>query len=130
MNFVSWFSFATFRTPANPWDTQCTALCRVRVRWWRILLDQRPSLLILRKRFPIFVRMIHRYCSAVRLLRDVHVGRTAIAFSHRPVVCFTSGISEVSRFSCMEFLDVRGVYDYAGPAQSSRYRSRPCCLPL
>jgi len=28
----------------------------------------------------------------------------------------TSGISEVSRFSCMEFPDVHGVYDYAGPA--------------
>ena len=45
------------------------------------------------------------------------MGRTAIAFSHRPVVWFTSGASEVSRFSCMEFPDVRGVYDYAGPAQ-------------
>jgi hypothetical protein len=40
------------------------------------------------------------------------VGRAAIAFSHRPAVWFTSGISEVSRFSCMEFLDVPGVYDY------------------
>ena len=26
----------------------------------------------------------------------------------------TSGVSEVSRFSCMKFLDVRGVFDYAG----------------
>lgn len=64
--------------------------------------------------------MIHRYCSAVRLLEDVHVGRTVIAFSHRPVVWFTSGASEVSRFSCMKLLDVRGVYDYAGPARNSR----------
>ena len=30
---------------------------------------------------------------------------------------------EVSRFSCMEFLDVPGVYDYAGPPLNSRYRS-------
>ena len=31
-----------------------------------------------------------------------------------------SGISEVSRFSCMEFPDVHGVYDYAGPSDNSR----------
>ena len=62
--------------------------------------------------------MIHRYYSAVRLLEDVRVGRTALAFSHRPVVWFTSGISEVSRFSCMEFPNVRGVYDYAGPTRT------------
>ena len=84
-----------------------------------VLLDQRPSLLTLRRRFPAFVRVIHRYSSAVRLLEDVRVGRTALAFSHRPVVWFTSGISEVSRFSCMEFPDVHGVYDYAGPTSRS-----------
>ena len=27
---------------------------------------------------------------------------------------------EVSRFSCMEFPDVHGVYDYAGPISHSR----------
>ena len=29
--------------------------------------------------------MIHRYCSAVRLLENVHAGRTAVAFTRRPV---------------------------------------------
>jgi len=106
------------------------ALCRVRAGLMSVLLDQRPSLLILRQRLPIFVQVIHWYCSAVRLLRGVHVGRAAIAFSHRPVVWFTSGAPEVSRFSCMEFLDVHGVYDYAGPTRDSRLR--PCShrLPL
>ena len=33
-----------------------------------------------------------------------------------------SGISEVSRFSCVEFPDVHGVCDYAGPPSSSRCR--------
>jgi hypothetical protein len=47
------------------------------------------------------------------------MGRTALAFSHRPVVWFTSGIPEVSRFSCMEFPDVHGVCDYAGPTGNS-----------
>src|SRR5580698_9192801 len=50
-----------------------------------VLLDQRPSLLTLRWRFRAFVRMIHRYCSAVRLLEDVHAGRAATAFTRRSV---------------------------------------------
>src|SRR4030081_3134208 len=57
------------------------ALCRVRAGLMSVLLDQRPSLLTVRRRSPAFVRMIHRYCSAVRLLEDVHAGRTALAFT-------------------------------------------------
>src|SRR5262245_35285943 len=95
-----------------------------------VLLDQRPSLLTLRRRFPAFVRMTHRYCSAVRLLRDVPAGRAAIAFSRRPVVCVTSGTSEVSRFSCMEFPDVRGVPRLRRASQKLACRFWPCCLPL
>jgi hypothetical protein len=41
----------------------------------------------------------------------------------------TAGVFEVSRFSCMKFLGVSGVFDYAGLNRNSRYRSRPCCLP-
>src|SRR5215472_13061767 len=40
-----------------------------------------------------------------------------------------SGVSEASRFSCMECPDVLGVYDYAGPTRSSRSRCWSCCLP-
>src|SRR5215469_1587900 len=62
------------------------ALCRVRAELMSVLLDQRPSLLTLRRRrLPAFVRVIHRYCTAVRLLKDVHAGRTALAFTRRPV---------------------------------------------
>jgi len=32
----------------------------------------------------------------------------------------TAGISEVSRFSCMKFLGVSGVFDYAGLGSDSR----------
>src|SRR6266852_3763849 len=53
------------------------ALCRVRVRLTGVLLDQQPSLPSLRRQFPAFVRMVHRYYAAVRLLGDVHAGRTA-----------------------------------------------------
>jgi hypothetical protein len=31
-----------------------------------------------------------------------------------------AGVSEVSRFSCMKFLGVPGVFDYAGLNQNSR----------
>jgi hypothetical protein len=42
---------------------------------------------------------------------------------------FAAGISEVSRFSCLKFLDVSGVFDYAGLSRGSRYRPHSCCLP-
>src|SRR4051812_49143032 len=80
-----------FTHTRQPLGYASLALCRVRAGLMSVLLDQRPSLLTLRRWFPIFVRVIHRYCSAVRLLEGVRVGRTAIAFSHRPVVWFTSG---------------------------------------
>jgi hypothetical protein len=38
-------------------------------------------------------------------------------------------VPEVSRFSCMKFLGVSGVFDYAGLDKSSRYRACSCCLP-
>ena len=50
------------------------------------------------------------------------------AFSGRHAVLL-SGDAEVSRFSCMKFLSVRGVYDYAGSATGSRYRLLRCGLP-
>ena len=40
-----------------------------------------------------------------------------------------AGIPEVSRFSCMKFLGVPGVFDYAGLSGCSRYRACSCCLP-
>src|SRR5229473_7837477 len=45
----------------------------------------------------------------------------------RPI--FVAGISEVSRFSCMKYLGVSGVFDYAGLSGNSRDRPRSCCLP-
>jgi hypothetical protein len=41
-----------------------------------------------------------------------------------------AGTSEVSRFSCMLFLRVRGIFDYAGFHRNSRYRFDGYCLPL
>jgi hypothetical protein len=66
------------RTLVSLWDTQHPALCRERVKLMSVLLDQQSSLLTLRRRSPVFVRMIHRYYTAVRPLADVHAGRAAL----------------------------------------------------
>src|SRR6266571_9557266 len=49
------------------------ALRRVRVRLTNVLLDRRPSLPILRRQFPVFVRMVHRYYSAETYARAVRL---------------------------------------------------------
>jgi hypothetical protein len=41
----------------------------------------------------------------------------------------TAGVSEVSRFSCMKFIGVSRVFDYAGPCRDSRYRPCSYCQP-
>ena len=53
------------------------------------------------------------------------------AFSDRSRSWLGREVPEVSRFSCMLLLSVRGFLDYAGPADHSRsLRDQPCCLPL
>src|SRR5262250_1447106 len=49
-----------------------------------------------------------------------------------PAVLFPgleSGVSEASRFSCMKYLGVPGVFDYAGLNRNSRSCSCSYCLP-
>src|SRR5450759_921317 len=75
-----------FAHTRQPLGYASPALFRVRAGLMSVLLDQRPSLLTLRQRFSVLVRMIHRYYTAVRLLDDVHAGCVAIAFSRRPAV--------------------------------------------
>src|SRR5271165_5441578 len=50
------------------------------------------------------------------------------AFTDRPS-SITEGALEISRFSCMLFLSVRGFLDYAGPDSHSCLTRLPCCLP-
>src|SRR5205823_5505706 len=42
---------------------------------------------------------------------------------------FNQDVQEISRFSCMLFLSVRGFFDYPGPNSHSRIMWLPCCLP-
>ena len=51
-----------------------------------------------------------------------------VAFADRPWLS-DQGVLEISRFSCMLFLSVRGFLDYAGPTVHSRLAWLPCCLP-
>jgi hypothetical protein len=118
------------RTLPHPWDTRSPALSRVRVKWKSVLLDPQPSLLTLRRR-------AFRLCSndSSVLCRSVTPRRRACGpygLSLRPPTCcpdWTAGVSEVSRFSCLKFLGVSGVFDYAGLSRDSRYRPYSCCLP-
>src|SRR6266704_846173 len=100
------------------------ALCRVRVRVISGLpsalsADGFPSL------FEWFIGTMplcdssKTYARAVWLLPSPADLRPGLAL----------GVSEVSRFSCMKFLGVSGVFDYAGLSRCSRYRACSCCLP-
>src|ERR1700756_1237331 len=51
-----------------------------------------------------------------------------MAFADRPC-SHDQGTLEISRFSCMLFLSVRGFLDYAGPSNHSRITWSSCCLP-
>ena len=51
-----------------------------------------------------------------------------MAFADRSC-CPSQGVQEISRFSCMLYLSVRGFSDYAGPSHHSRLTWLPCCLP-
>ena len=60
----------------------------------------------------------------------VHAGIAALAFSGPACPLIAAASDEVSRFSCMLFLSVHGVCDYAGPLSNSRFRPSACGLPL
>src|SRR5882724_3862420 len=103
------------------------ALCRVHVRLSDVLPRLCPSPASAESCPPLFgwftgstaqSDFSGTYMSAVRL----------VAFADRP--CSSDqGVLEISRFSCMLFLSVRGFSDYAGPTVHSRLAWLPCCLP-
>ena len=96
------------------------ALSPVRFRLFRVLLGQRPSLCDLLRPSPACVRPLRWYYAAVRLPIVVHGGLRA----HRllPPIRRRAAADDnrVSRFSCVKFPCMRGVYDSAEPAAHSR----------
>jgi len=97
------------------------ALSRVRVRFGVVILGPRPSLHQLRRGLRLFVRQLHRYYGAVRLLHRVHVRRSVIGLpgpvcSRRRDGDLPVLVHVVSRRA--------GVFDYAGPGGNSRLALR------
>jgi hypothetical protein len=77
-------------------------------------LARSPSLHGLRRRLRAdLVRPLRRYDEIVRLLGDVHAGRAAIRPSPAVPRPQDEGVSEVSRFSRMEFPHLLRVFDSA-----------------
>jgi len=98
------------------------ARCRhVRVGGVVSAISSLPSPLSVDKFF--LVRVVHQYYAAVRLLRDVHAGLVALAFTHRPAATSAAGIAEVSRFSCMKFPGVLWVLRLRGTAPGLALRA-------
>ena len=91
------------------------ALCRVHVGLNDVLLSLCSSLPGLRGKLSFLVRLVHGYYGTVRLLLYVHVRRSVYGL-RGPVLVFAQDVQEISRFSCMLFLSVRGFSDYAGPS--------------
>src|SRR5260370_33295291 len=106
------------------------ARCPARVRLFRVLLGQRPSLRGFLQPSLAFVRPLHRYYAAVRLPAALRVGLMAHGFL--PPFHFLSVADDcrVSRFSCVKFPCMPGVCDSAGPKTRSRCRAPPRCLPV
>ena len=107
--------FAHTLQPAGPaLPTQRPA----RVRPWRVLLGQRPSLHNLRRRWPAFVRLLRRYYAAVRLPAAGHEGLTAHRVLPPARAQPLTGDNGVSRFSRLKFLCMPGVFHSAGPCRA------------
>src|ERR1700674_1024346 len=96
------------------WPGLIQLCCPARVKLFRVLLGQRPSLHNLRRRSPALVWLLRWYYAAVRLPAAVHGGLTAHGVLHPVRHPSMAGGNGASRFSRMEFLCVHGVFDSAG----------------
>ena len=100
------FCFARLRTPTSPWDTYCPALVgHVLDSLTFSLVPGLPSTTSAASVSTSFVRQLPRYYARVRLLADVH--DRIVLLASRPDPPFPMDTGEVSRFWCVQFLDVR-----------------------
>src|SRR5260370_32284184 len=84
------------------------ALCQACVGFHDVLLGHGPSLHHLRRQdFPGLVRWLRRYYAPVRLLAGVPARIALLASRTGPRTGGPPGADEVSRFSRVQFLDVR-----------------------
>src|SRR5205085_23645 len=108
---------AAWRTPPNPWDTRCP-LCVGLVLGPASFslvcaLSSTTSAETMASLFGRFTGTAAQSDSSLAYMS----GLWLFAFPDRSACADTK---EVSRFSCMLFLDVPGVFDYAGPGVGSR----------
>ena len=101
-----------------------------RVRLFRVLLSQRPSLHDLLRPSLAFVRPFRWYYAAVRLPVADHVGLMAHRFLPPFRRLTATDSNRASRFSRVKFPYMPGVCDSAAPVTHSRFRVPPCCLPV
>ena len=94
-----------------------------------VLLGQQPSLHGLLRPSLACVPPLHQYYAAARLPAAVHVGLIALRLlpPFRPSLAAEG--HRVSRFSCVKFPCMHGVFDSAGPKAYSRLRTPQCGLP-
>ena len=96
------------------------ALCRVRVRLTGVLLDRSPSLPLSADDLP---SLFEWFIGTTPLCDSSQTYRRAVWLLPSPADLpsdLPTGASEVSRFSCMKFLGVAGVFDYTGLSRNSR----------
>src|SRR5260370_186624 len=75
-----------FSHTVQPLGHALPVLCRVHVRLNDVLPRLCPFLPNLRGRLPFLVRLVHRYCGTVRLLRHVHVRSMAFGLRAPPLI--------------------------------------------
>jgi hypothetical protein len=129
VNFNCLSPFAAWPYAFQPALPALPTLRPARVRLFRVLLSQRPSLHDLLRPSLAFVRPLRWYYAAVRLPAAVHVGLMAHRFLPPFRRLAATDNNRVSRFSRVKFPCMRGVCDSAVPETRSRFRVPPCCLP-
>ena len=84
------------------------------MRWNDVLLQLRPSLPGLRRKLPSLFGWFTGITAQFDLSSTCTSAVRFVAFADRPSHT-REGVLEISRFSCMLFLSVRGLLDCAGP---------------
>jgi hypothetical protein len=78
---------------------------------------------------PSFVRSVHRYYGAVRLLQHVHVRRAASRLHGPAFANCRRRAGDLPVLVHVVSSACAGSNDYAGPDSHSRLTQLPCCLP-
>src|SRR5208283_4062442 len=128
VNRSCFLSRATRRTPPNPWDTR-SPLCVGRVLASTVfsLIDALPSTPSAEAQASLFGSFMGTMASCDSSGACMS-GLWLFAFPDRSP--FIEDAPEVSRFSCILFRGVPGVFDYAGSGVGSRDNAdRRCGLP-